>query len=97
MEADGVWAVGRAGGEDAGERGVRDAAGVDLQRLAVGLMEPGEEDELVSEVETEESVVILGIEFEPGFGGVLVALTGGGVAVGESGADGADGVEGKRR
>jgi hypothetical protein len=59
-------------------------------------MEPGEEDELVSGLETEESVVILGIEFEPGFGGVLVALTGGGVAVGESGADGADGVKGKR-
>jgi hypothetical protein len=48
VEAEGVGAVGRAGGKDAGQGTAAVAAGVDLEGGPVGKMKPGKEKQVVA-------------------------------------------------
>src|SRR5215472_17647165 len=69
VEADGVGAVGGAGGEDSGERVAGVGAGVDLEGVAVGLVEPGEDPDLVAGAEAFDGLAEVGEDLEGGGGG----------------------------
>ena len=74
MQTDWVGTVGRAGAEDAlaGTAGV--VARVDGEDVAIGAIEPGEDQQLVSDREVRGGLGDAGVECDPGLGGALVAL-----------------------
>lgn len=89
VEADGVGAVGGAGGEDSGDGVGGIGAGVDAEGFALGLVEPGEDPDVLIGVEAFEGLGVGGEDLEGG-GGCAAGLAWGVGAVGEGGADVAD-------
>ena len=95
MEAEGVGAVGAAGGEDAGEGIVLVAAGMDGEGVAAGEVEPGDEDDLVAFLGAVEGRGEVGVDGDPGIWGAFVTLFGGVGAVFYGGLDEADWLDGE--
>ena|ERR1051326_5823978 len=93
VKADGIRTVGRAGGKYAVKALAGVGAGMNLQRFPSRLVQPGEDDDLVSGAKTMEALGGKGMNFKPGVGRTFDALSRGVFAVLESGADEADGAE----
>ena len=74
VQADGVRSIRRAGGEDAGDWPGRVAPGVDLEHEAIGLVEPGEDDDLVSGSQPGGRWKDIRLERDPRVRGALAAL-----------------------
>ena len=56
VKAEGIWAIGRSGGEYPGDRTAGIGTGMNFQYLAIRLMQPGDDDDLVTWVEAMERV-----------------------------------------
>src|SRR6185503_19947144 len=75
VEADRVRPVGRARGEHAVEPVPGIVARVDVEHVALPLVEPGDDDQLVAGLDPEERRLRPRLHLEPGVGGALGALS----------------------
>ena len=74
VEADRVRPVGRAGREHSAQRIAGVVARVHTENIAVGAIEPGDDDHAVAGGEAVERLGDVGVKGEPGVGRTLVAL-----------------------
>ena len=65
VKAEGIWAIGRSGGEYPGDRTAGIGTGMNFQYLAIRLMQPGDDDDLVTWVEAMERVSRECVNFKP--------------------------------
>ena len=93
MEAERIGAVGRAGGEDAGEGSILVAARMNLESGAAGTMKPGDQNELLADGEAVERVGEFAVDVEPGVRCAFAALARRAFAVLERRADHGDGAK----
>ena len=63
---------------------------MDPKDIAIGVVEPRDDDDLVTDGEAVEAIRCPGVDFDPGIGGPLRSLHGGFAAGPELGADHAD-------
>ena len=68
MQAQRIGPVGRAGGEHAGQRAIFVAAWMDLQNIAMGFVEPRDEDDFVAGSDAKQRVRESRIDFKPRVG-----------------------------
>ena len=95
MKAERVGAVGRARGEDAPEPLAPVPSRMDLEDVAMTLVKPSDDEQLVANLYAAQSGHCPGLHLEPGGGSAFRPLPRSVVAVLEGRADDADGAKGK--
>jgi hypothetical protein len=95
MQPQGVGTVGRAGGKDSGEGIGSVASGMNLEHVAMSLMQPGDDDDLVANPHPIQAVPISWFDFNESVGSALFGRPGRIFSVLEFRMNHADGLNGK--